>query len=355
MLSHTQALKKILVIRRDNIGDLVLTTPLLRSLRKQLPSAQIDLLTNSYCAPVLNGNTDVDQVLIYEKGHHRGNRSLFRVYFERIQLLWRLRKSKYDYILLGKPSVEPRPLQLARIIGAPRIVGITTPASPYQKYLTNPLYWDTSQGQHVAERCMQLLSAVGKPEPAGPLQIFPDSTLSQNTKKLFTTKFGGKRLICAVQISSRKIKQRWPIDRFVDLIRTLNARHDCAFVLFWSPGSKDNPMHPGDDENAQTIIEHFSQDFPIIPYPTKNLSELIAALASTQMMITSDGGAMHLGAAVGLPILCFFGNSDAQRWHPWSVPYRLIQEESQDVRTITVEKAANEFDMLLQSIKIGNR
>jgi len=351
MQSHTQALKKILVIRRDNIGDLVLTTPLLHSLRKQFPTARIDLLTNSYCAPVLDGNTDVDQVMIYEKGHHRGNRSLFRVYFERLQLIWKLRKSKYDCIVLGKPSVEPRPLQLARMIGAPRIIGITAPGSPFEKYLTNPLYWEPSQGQHVAERCMQLLSALGTPESAGPLRIFPDSKLSQNAKNLFNARFGDNRLIVAVQISSRKIKQRWPIDRFMDLIKLLNARHDCAFVLFWSPGSKDNPMHPGDDENAQEIIEHFPQDFPITPYPTKSLTELIAGLAATQMMITSDGGALHLGAAAGLPILCFFGNSEAHRWHPWAVPYRLIQEESQDVRTISVEKAANEFDLLVDSIR----
>ena len=62
---------KILVIRRDNIGDLVCTTPLFAALRARYPQAHIAALVNSYNAAVLEGNRDVDAVYAYTKLKHR--------------------------------------------------------------------------------------------------------------------------------------------------------------------------------------------------------------------------------------------------------------------------------------------
>ncbi|HNI74563.1 MAG TPA: hypothetical protein PLX65_13740, partial [Accumulibacter sp.] len=71
--------RSILVIRRDNIGDLLCTTPLFHALRRHYPESRIVALVNSYNAPALQGNTDVDQVLVYEKAKHRApDRSLWR-------------------------------------------------------------------------------------------------------------------------------------------------------------------------------------------------------------------------------------------------------------------------------------
>jgi len=65
-------------------------------------------------------------------------------------------------------------------------------------------------------------------------------------------------------------------------------------------------------------------------------------------VICSDGGAMHIAAAMGKPVLCFFGDSDATRWHPWGVPYRLLQPPSRDVADVGVESAVAAFDALLR-------
>jgi heptosyltransferase III len=48
---------------------------------------------------------------------------------------------------------------------------------------------------------------------------------------------------------------------------------------------------------------------------------------------------MHIAAALGKPIVCFFGNSGADRWHPWGVPYRLLQPASLDVADVSVAAA----------------
>ena len=59
---------------------------------------------------------------------------------------------------------------------------------------------------------------------------------------------------------------------------------------------------------------------------------------------------MHIAAALGKPILCFFGDSDAARWHPWGVPYRLLQPESRDVTDISVAAALQAFRELQQRV-----
>ena len=63
---------RILVVRRDNIGDLVCTTPAIADLRKQYPDAEIAALVNSYNAEVLKGNPNLDHVFVYQKLKHAG-------------------------------------------------------------------------------------------------------------------------------------------------------------------------------------------------------------------------------------------------------------------------------------------
>jgi ADP-heptose:LPS heptosyltransferase len=88
----------------------------------------------------------------------------------------------------------------------------------------------------------------------------------------------------------------------------------------------------------------------VIPRPTQTLPELIAALTECDALICADGGAMHLGAGLGLPIVCLFGNSGATRWHPWGVPYRLLQKPSFDVADIGVDEVVTAFNALKAGI-----
>lgn len=325
---------------------MVLSTPFLHALRQRFPDARIDMLTNTYCAPVLDRNPDIDNIYVYAKGHHRGNRGLLAVHLARLRLILELRRTGYNLTILGKPSLEPRPLQLARLIGSPRIIGVIEHHSRFIKHLTDPVFWSPKHGFHVAERCMRLLEPIGGPADAGKLHIFPDTKATTSFKANCQQRFGPHTKCIGIQISSRKPRQRWPIENFVKLIKKLHELHGFGFALFWSPGSNNNPMHPGDDKNAEELIASLPDDFPLIACRTETLEELIGKLAAIDMMITSDGGAMHLGAAVGLPILCFFGNSESSRWHPWKVPYALLQKNSLNVSDISVDEATEAFEEL---------
>jgi ADP-heptose:LPS heptosyltransferase len=65
------------------------------------------------------------------------------------------------------------------------------------------------------------------------------------------------------------------------------------------------------------------------------------------VVVCSDGGALHIAAALDKPILCFFGDSDRTRWYPWKVPHVLLQPASRSVGDITVDEASRGFEQLL--------
>ena len=123
-------------------------------------------------------------------------------------------------------------------------------------------------------------------------------------------------------------------------------------MLFWSPGPADNPQHPGDDEKASEVIEA-TRGLPVLPWPTHELGSLVAGIAACRSMIMSDGGAMHVAAALGRPIVCFFGKSGASRWRPWGVPHVLLQPASLEVADIGVEDALAACDSLGKSLPAG--
>ncbi|WP_412478614.1 glycosyltransferase family 9 protein [Azonexus sp. IMCC34839] len=347
---------KILIIRRDNIGDLILTTPLISALRAAQSEATIDILVNSYCAPVLLGNPNLNNIYVYDKGHHRGSKSLAKAYWERIKLLFRLRRKQYDSIIIAKPNVEKRPYRLAKIVGAKRIYGVVAPGSVYENLISNPIHVAPSI-RHVADISFQIAKEFGSDIQCGKTQIFPDRALIEIAESKRSENLGYSGKTVAIQISSRKIKQRWQIEKFAALMRYLHDRDGCVFQVYWSPGSVDNPMHPGDDENAIHLQSLLGGSIPALFCRTETLVELAASLATNDLMITSDGGALHIGAALGLPIVCFFGNSEAVRWHPWQVPYELLQVDSSDVRDISVDMAIDAYDRLLEQFshkQIGN-
>lgn len=316
-------MKKILVIRTDNIGDLVCSTPLFAALRAHFPDAWIGALVNAYNADVLADNPDIDEVFAYRKAKHRGcGESVLAIYLERIRLIWRLRQMRIDEVLLAAPGLQPSAERFARWIAPQRTIGREIPVV----------------GTHEVERVFSRLSAYDISTPP-PCRIVAQPASIAALREQLPPAWQNRTLI-GLHISARKPSQRWPTERFVALARALCAYHgqDAALLLFWSPGSEHNPLHPGDDEKAQTIVAACA-NLPLLALPTNTLQQLISGLALCERLVCSDGGAMHVAAALGKPVVCFFGNSDASRWHPWGVPYELLQKDCLDVDKISVDEA----------------
>ena len=343
------AYPRILVIRRDNIGDLVCTTPLIFALRERYPGAHIAALVNTYNEAVLASNPALDAVHAYEKGKHRGEkRSIVSVYADRLRLIATLRKKHFDYAILATAAFEPRSLRLARMIGARHVLRYTEPGKAHSR-LDIALPYDRSSRAHEVERVFGLLKALGIQGPPPAARVYPDPGERRDIGQALSSLGTGGEVV-GIHISARRQNQQWPAENFASLIRAIAQRYPARFLLLWAPGDADNPRHPGDDSKARAVVQG-CDGAAVLPLPTLTLSRLIAALSLCDCVVCVDGGAMHLAAALGKPILCFFGDSPPERWRPWKTLHELLQPESRDLRDLSVEQALAGYERLMLARK----
>ena len=306
------------MVRRDNIGDLVCTTPLFAALRRACPGAWIGALVNSYNAAVLDRNPDLDEVLVYTKLKHlEPGRSALGALAARVGDLWRLRRRRLDCVVLANPLEAARMLALARALAPKRIVSL-----PQEKL-------ERMSGAHQVERVFALAAELGIEGPIPPLKLVPDAALVAKARAAMKRPFN-----VALQISARRPAQQWPAERFADLAQRLDAL-GMGTLLVWAPGPANHPRHPGDDEKAAAIAGPKS----MVAYRTERLAELIGALAACDAVVTSDGGAMHLAAALQKRIVCFFGDVEPAQWRPWGAPHRVLRAASRRAADIGVDEA----------------
>lgn len=308
---------RILILRRDNIGDLVCTTPLLQALRARLPRAWLGALVTTYNAEVLARNPALDDVFVYEKLKHRSG-SLLSHLRTRLRQAARLRQQSLDCVLVPAPS--PQSLKLAHSLKPAGVIASPTRFSPRL---------------HEVERVFELGKSFGVTGKPGPMRVEPDPQAVQRLAQRL-----GAGPFVALHISARRPAQRWPLARYAALAAELAKQ--TRVLLLWAPGSKDNPRHPGDDEAAAEVLGQLKSG-TALPLPTPDLTTLIAALSLAERVVCPDGGAMHLAAALGKPVLALFGDSPVERWRPWGVPHRVVRPASRDLADLPLQEVLDSF------------
>jgi ADP-heptose:LPS heptosyltransferase len=278
--------------------------------------------------------------------HREPGQSVLGVYWKRLQLMRELRRQRFGYAIIAGPQFLPRALGLARAIKPEHIIGFTEPGKRGVQHIDMGVPYTLPQPMHEAEDIFRLLAPLGITGEPPAMRVFPSAAVSAQAQQALREKGLAADNVIGVHISARKPLNRWPAENFAELIRRLYRALGNGFMLFWSPGSASNPRHPGDDEKAQQIMDAV-KDIPVLAYPTDRLDQLIAGLAQCRAVVCSDGGAMHIAAALGKPILCFFGKSDKTRWYPWKASHVLLQPPSLNVADIGVDEAARAFDQLL--------
>lgn len=334
---------KILLIRRDNIGDLVCTTPFIHAIRNKFPDAEIHALVHSYNYPVLVGNPDINTIHTYKKTKHRSaGESLFSILFDRVKLTIDLLTQRFDYAIVATSKFEPRALRLAQLTRPKHIVGFQDQSHPRSKCIDIGTPHIVDPALHEVEDVFRLTKPMGITAIPGPTQLFPNVNLEQ---KIRATLPSNKKTI-GIHISARKLSNRWQSSKFITFIEQLHATADVQFALYWSPGDKTSPLHPGDDQKAAEIISGLNKEVTITPIPTQQLAELIAGVNVCDVFICSDGGAMHIAAALRKPIVCFFGGSGSSHWYPWQTPHVLLEPKSLKVSDITIDEAVAAYQQL---------
>lgn len=328
-------MKNILIIRRDNIGDLVCTTPLIEGVKIAHPEAKVYLLINKVSQDVVKNNPFLEKVFVYKKAKHKTkNETTLGVYFERLMIFIQLRKIKFDAVILANPVPCKYSLRLAKMAGAKNIIGADLGTGE----IHHPFKVADFRGKHQVEQTFSYLSAISeKPIPIPPVRVFLSPQEQQQAAQRLHRLLPAVGRIFAIHISTRCPKRRWPVERYAEIINRLVTETDAGVLIFWSPQGTLAPDDIGDQKRAEQLLAS-CQNARVALYPTASVRELLAGFDLCHGVLCSDGGQMHLAAALNKDMVVFFGDTDAELWHPWSGKYQILQTTSGDCVDISVDE-----------------
>ncbi|RNC68892.1 MAG: lipopolysaccharide heptosyltransferase family protein [Desulfuromonadales bacterium] len=334
-------LNRILFIRRDNVGDLICTTPAIHAVRERYPQARIGILVNSYNADIVAGNPDIDTVYVYRKAKHVPGEGRLAVWWSNLQLLRGIRRERYD-VAIACGSHSPTLAGYAGRTGAARRIGYV-PAGGRNRWYTDPVAV-CADPEHEVERVFRLVQTLGVTgEPSGMVLVPNSDEMARFAAFRQEQGRGAKRPLVAVAISARGAKKQWPLDKFITLLRHLEEAARCDLLLLWAPGPQSSPAFPGDDEAADQVIAACGPG--LMAYPTKTLPSLVAALASADLVVSLDTGSLHMAAALGKPTVALMHEGNAPFWYPWQTRSMVLTATS--VATIEVAEVLAALESLL--------
>jgi len=299
-----QPIQHILVIRFSSIGDIVLTTPTLRALRRRFPDARIDMVTKREYAELVATNPALNHVYRYDA--RSGIRGL-------LQLGLELRQNRYDLCVDLHDNFRSRILRL--LIQPPEHTGFS------KEIFARTLLVQAHINRYrrivpVPERYLAPLARFGVLNDENGLELFPTEQDDAHVASLFAEHGlrDEERVIGLGAIAAHPLKQ-WPIENFIALGQRLIEQHQARLVLFGGPG---------DRANAERIAQQLPNR-PMVLCGRVSLLASAAALKRCAMFIGNDTGTVHIAAAMQRPVVVMFGPTVEEfGFYPYRTPAKVI-------------------------------
>ena len=293
--------RNILVINLMHLGDLMLVTPVLRTLRHNYPAARITLLADRILADIVQENAHIDEcLLIDKKGRDRSFLGIMR--FAR-----RLRKRKYDLVV--NLHRNERSSALAALSGGKRIVGYTKPGFSLLFDHVSPDQHMVMHEVHSHYAALRAAGIIGEIDDAG-LEMWLPPAAEAEAARLWAAHFAPADKVIALNIGASWRTKRWEDGYFAQVADTYLAR---GYHLAVMGGPTDVEMV------AACCAQMREKDHPHLHIFTGQVSlgVLAGLLRRCILFITTDSGPMHVGVAMNVPVLCMFGASPIPGFYPY--------------------------------------
>lgn len=337
---NIEGIKRILIVRNDNIGDVILTTPAIEALRKRYPDAYIAILVAEYAREAIEGNPYLDKVYCYQKAKHSKDNKLV-AWWKLYKVIREMRKEKFDLAIGIRSGFSPSQAWLVFVSGAPLRLGYYPKKKRYLSFLYNIYPDEINNKTHEVLRSLDLLKKidVDNIERKELFLFVPEEERSKVRE--FLEKNGlkkGKKLVC-LHISRRLEEGRyWDPQNYIALAHSLMEREDIDLVLNWHPNEKDL---------AEGILSEMKKS-PFI-FLSEGIKTLAAFIKECDIFITLDGGALQIASAVKTPIIAIFGKTDPEVWRPWGEGH-IVLRKGEDYNSVTVEEVLGAVDKMIGEI-----
>jgi lipopolysaccharide heptosyltransferase II len=304
--------RRVLLLRLERIGDLLMILDAIADARAAWPEAEIDLVVgewNASLARLIGGVTRVE--IASAPWLARGSAAHAWPALIRLARSWRPRE--YDVVVNFEPDIRSN--LLAWLTGAPRRFGYSTGGGG--AFLTDAEPYDPSS--HVAVNARRLVArASGRAATArsgSPARLALPADAIHRARAIVGT---SRRPLIGVHPSGGRPSKQWHLDRFAQTANELAQTRGATIVLTGAAG--DRPM-VDDVKRGLTL----PPDRVVDACGDRDLPELAALLGELDLLVSSDTGPMHLAAAVGTPVVALFGPSDPKRYGPLGAAQRVIR------------------------------
>lgn len=304
---------RILIIRPDHLGDMLLTTPAIHALRDAVPHAEIHAIVGPWSADILASYPEIDMILTLPfPGFSRSREpSLHSPYQLAIKAARQIRQIGYTTAIIARPDHWWGAL-IAYLAGIPERIGSDSP--DVVPFLTHTI---RHQHQHAVLQNMALVEKwTGPLGPQDANYYFPIEDRARAYVDGYLQEWGispGQRVICVHPGSGSWVK-RWDESRWASVADTLSDQLNSPVIL--TGGDHELPI-------IQAIVQNMTVPVCVMAGDT-HISQLAALYARACVVLGPDSGPLHLAAAVGAPTVALFGPADPAEFRPWGAKERHI-------------------------------
>lgn len=322
-----EEIKKVLLVRNDNIGDVICSSPAIEAVRGAFPEAFVAVLVAGYSREAIEGNPHVDEIYLYEKARHHPEVSRAVSWWRQWKVLRSIRDQGFDLAVGLRSYFSPSQGWLVYASGAPFRLGNAPHKAEHEKfsfYYNMPVETDWTM-RHEVERTLDVIRAIGLDSAEKRLTFVVPEADRAAVDAFLAESADEARPLVGINAFSRIPVNRWPPERFAELADRLVEAYGVQVVF---------TCLPGEEWRLEAVRSAMAR--PALAYPTPTVKRLAALQASCELFITTEGGPMHTAAAVGVPTIAIFGVTDDRWWKPWGEG-QISLKRGQEAVNISVE------------------
>ena len=321
--------QNVLILRTDHLGDLLLSTPLIRTLRTTLPGRRFTLVTSPANTGALDGWDAIDDCRVFDPSWSA---------IKKLEFIKTLRQTRWDLCLTLSPRTLP--YILGWLSGAPIRTGIVYSRRILARLLS-PLFFshpvvlaldsmiDAGQSvPHEVDQMMRIATVLGlTPNAAGPLE-FPLRPAEVVWAQNWLSSQAGSSPPCLIGVhgAGKWLAQDWTAQDFLLLLRQLAVVQPSGKVLV--------TFGPGDRQLQNSLKELLTPADRISillaeQYPIERWGAL---LSRCNVVVSPDTGSLHLAVALGRPVIAMYESDSfshcSSQWAPWQVPAAIVRRSA---------------------------
>lgn len=291
---------KILLIQLRQLGDILLTTPVVRAIKEQIPEAQIDFMTYPMGQLIIQGNPLVRKhVVAPQKG-----------IISTVRFVRSLRREHYDVVI--DFMATPRSAVMARLVPAYERIAFQTGRSAF---FTQTIPRARSD-QYIVREKFQLLKPLGMAPSDVRMMLPVDEKDYQLPRKFIQdhVKLRDSQMRVILSPTHRRAQRKWPLERWAQLAVWLEKSMKADVIWIWGPG---------EEEEIDLAIK-LSQGVGF-KSPKTTFRELAALIADSHLFIGNSNGPSHVAVAMDTPSIQLHGPTSARSWCPMTERHQAVQ------------------------------